>query len=107
MATLHQADSLIIVPNESQSNSIFQTTESSIPAINYNDFDELNSMNGRGITGISIILQKTTFTTSSAVTEEYLYGNKKAIILPSEVNESVSGCLSFLDQIIDIRSILN
>ena len=66
----------------------FQTYETSIPAINYNTYSDFESFpSGVGIKGITIVLY------SYRNRNECYYGNKNAIVLPSEIGSSVSGKL--------------
>ena len=85
MSTLLETSYNSIVLNTQQEIN-FQTYETSIPAVNYHTIDEAQSFPyGEGIKGITIELYSSR--------NIYYYGNKNAIVLPSEIGSSVSGKL--------------
>ena len=85
MATVYEGSYSRIFSNVQQEIN-FQTSETSIPAVNYYTIDELrNFTNGNGIKGISVVLQLSRW--------ECYYGNRNAIVLPLEIGSSVSGKL--------------
>lgn len=91
MATIYDNihDEPISVNANSSAEIAFTTSKLSIPAINYsNDTEERSYSNGGGLKGIAISLYMYHF--------NYVYGNRNAIILPTETGSSVSGRLELI-----------
>ncbi len=87
MATLYESDNIRYVINEPKEIEFF-TNETSISAINYSTIDEMLASNGIGLKGISFWLSDSNY--------EWIYGNKNAIALPTEIGSSVSGILTLI-----------